>query len=111
LSFFIVGPFERICLNNVRGNALLASPKPEHIVFRWPAVQSPIPGADLADADDVGADFRAISQIGNQIGAQLAQLMAVQGCPAPIMTVLKPSQAVSRACAAPGLVARIGAPC
>jgi hypothetical protein len=69
LSFFIVGLFERICLNNVRGNGLLASLLPEHIVFRSPAMQSPIPEArGPADAASCGANFQAISQIGNRIG-------------------------------------------
>jgi hypothetical protein len=68
------------CLNNVRGKGLLASLLPEHIVFRSPVVQSPIPGAgDLVGADDYGADFREFSEIGNRIGPQLGQLKAAAG--------------------------------
>jgi hypothetical protein len=48
------------------------------------------------------------------MGTGSAPTGSIEGCggrPTPIMTVLTTSQAVSRACATPGLVARIGAPC
>ena len=93
------------------GNGLLASLLPEHIVFRSPVVQSPIPGAgDPADVDDFGADFRELSEMEPDRPATGA-IDGRHGRPTPIMTVLTPSQAVSRACVTPGLVARIGAPC
>jgi hypothetical protein len=59
LSSFIVGLFERICLNNVRGRGPVACLQPGHIVFRSPVVQSPIPGAgDPADLTNVAQIFR-----------------------------------------------------
>jgi hypothetical protein len=69
------------------GNGLLASPLPEHIVFRSPVGQSPIPGAgDPADADDFGADFRELSEMEPDRPATGA-IEGRGGRPAPIMTV------------------------
>jgi hypothetical protein len=54
----------------------------DHIVFRTPFVQSPIPGrtaGDFAGADDRAADFREFSlspHFWNRIGSQLTQLEA-----------------------------------
>lgn len=97
-----------------REKGLPASPlpeHPEHIVFRSPAVQSPIPGpATRLMLPAVAQIFRQFRKSGP--GSAATGSIEGRGGPrAPIMTVLTPSQAVSRACAPPGLVARIGAPC